>query len=156
MALAAHEDLVQALGAYGVYPSFGISIRSWCLGRDLDYLGTGRGEHSVEGSAELSVAVADEEPEPGGVLVQVDEQVAGGLGDPGASRVGGGDAGQVDPAVLQFNEEQDVQAGQADGFDGQEVARDRPGGLGPQELHPASRVAAKTCRLPAVWAGLWS
>jgi hypothetical protein len=103
--LAAYQDPVQALGAYGAYPSFGIGVCPRRPGRDLDYLGTGRGEHRVEGSAELSVAVADEEPEPGGALAQVDEQIAGGLGDPGAGGARG-DARQADPATLQFDEEQ--------------------------------------------------
>jgi hypothetical protein len=43
----------------------------------------------------------------------------------------------VDPAALQLDEEQDVQTGQADGFHGPEVTRDRSGGLGTQERHPA-------------------
>jgi hypothetical protein len=43
----------------------------------------GAGEHRVEGGGELAVAVADQKPKPGGVVAEVDEQVAGLLGDPG-------------------------------------------------------------------------
>jgi hypothetical protein len=60
-----------------------------------------------------------------------------------------GDAGQVDPPVIEFDHEQDVQAGQADGLDGEEVAGDGSGGLGTQELGPGWAVAAG-CRSEAV------
>jgi hypothetical protein len=36
----------------------------------------GAGEHRVEGGGELTVAVADQKPKPGGVVAEVDEQVA--------------------------------------------------------------------------------
>ena len=39
------------------------------------------GEHGVERGGELAVPVADQEPEPVGVLAEVHEQVAGLLGD---------------------------------------------------------------------------
>jgi hypothetical protein len=61
----------------------------------------------------------------------------------------GGDAGQVHPAVFQLDEEQHVQAGQADGLDGEEVTGDRAGGLGAQELRPGLAAWAG-CRTQAV------
>ena len=42
----------------------------------------GAGEHCVEGGGELAVPVADQEPELLGVVAEVDQQVAGLLGDP--------------------------------------------------------------------------
>jgi len=67
-----------------------------------------------------------------GLLVEVHQQVAGGLGDPCVGRVGG-DPGQVDPAAVEFDHEEDAQAGQPDGFDGEELAGEGAGGLGAQE-----------------------
>ena len=49
-------------------------------------------QHGVEGGGELGIPVADQELELIGVVAEVDEQVAGLLGDPGAGGVGG-DAG---------------------------------------------------------------
>jgi hypothetical protein len=61
----------------------------------------------------------------------------------------GGDAGQVHPPVLEFNDEEHVQPGQPDRFDGQEVAGEHAGRLGAQELRPAWS-AASWCRSQAV------
>jgi hypothetical protein len=67
------------------------------------------------------------------VIAQVHQQIPGGLGDPRTGRVGG-DPGQMDPATLQLDDEEDVQSGQADRLNSQEVAGQRCGGLGAQEL----------------------
>ena len=69
-------------------------------------------------------------------------EVAGGLGGPGAGRVRG-DAGEVHAAAVEFDEEQHVVAAQHDGVDGEEVARDDPGGLGTQERRPRLRRSAR-------------
>ena len=58
---------------------------------------------------ELAVAVADQEPKPGGVVVEVHEQVAGLLGDPGTGGVGG-DPGDVHAATVVFDHDEDVEA----------------------------------------------
>jgi hypothetical protein len=42
-----------------------------------------------------------------------------------------GDADQMHPPTLQLDHEQNVEPGQADRFDGQEVAGEHAGGLGP-------------------------
>jgi hypothetical protein len=95
---------------------------------DLDRFDAGGG-HRVERGAELRIPVADQETEPVGPFVEVHQQVPGRLRDPRAGRVGD-DAGQVDPAVIELDHEQDVQAGQADALDGEEVAGEGAGGLG--------------------------
>jgi hypothetical protein len=63
-----------------------------------------------------------------GLFVGVHQQIPGRLGSPRAGRMRG-DAGQVDPSVVKFDHEQDVQAGQSDGLDGEEVAGEGSGGL---------------------------
>src|SRR5439155_3940615 len=61
--------------------------------------------------------------------------------DPSVGRVGG-DPGQVGSAAVEFDHEEDVQAGQPDGFDGEEVTGEGAGGLGAQELDPGWTAAA--------------
>jgi hypothetical protein len=93
-------------------------------------------------AANLAVAIADEEPELAGTLVEVHQQVPGSLGHPRPGGMGG-DTGQVDPTVLQFDHKRYIQPGQPDGFDGQEVTCQRSGGLGTQELRPTRSTAPR-------------
>ena len=55
-------------------------------------------------------------------LAQHQQEVAGLLGDPGGVGVGG-HPGQVDPAGVQFDEEQHIQPAQQDRVDGEESGR---------------------------------
>ena len=63
--------------------AFGDRVRPWCPHRRLDDPDVDGGEDGVEGGGELGVAVADEEPEASTGVVEVHEQVAGLLGQPG-------------------------------------------------------------------------
>jgi len=65
-----------------------------------------------------------------GVFVEVYQQVAGRLGHPRPGGVGG-DPGQVHPAAVELDDEQDVQPGEPDRLDGEEITRQHPAGLGP-------------------------
>jgi hypothetical protein len=87
------------------------------------------------------VPVADEKPEPVGLLIKVGQRITRRLGNPRAGRVGS-DAGQVDPTVIEFDHEQDVPAGQPDGLDGEQIAGERCAGLRTRELRPGWAVAA--------------
>ena len=64
-----------------------------------------------KGGGERGVAVADEKAEPVHVLVEVHQQIPGRrhYGQPDGCM--GGPGGQVHPAVLEFDDEQDVLAG---------------------------------------------
>jgi hypothetical protein len=57
------------------------------------------------------------------------------LGDPGARRVRR-DSGEVYSAGVELDEEQDVEAAEQHGVDGEEVRGEYRGGLGPDELAP--------------------
>jgi hypothetical protein len=46
----------------------------------------------------------DQEAEPVGLLVEIHQQITGGLGDACAGRVGG-DPGQVNPTMVEFDHE---------------------------------------------------
>jgi len=65
------EHPVQAFGVYRANPAFGLRVRLRRPRRGLEHVDAGRREHRVEGGGERGVAVADEEPEPVGVLVEV-------------------------------------------------------------------------------------
>jgi hypothetical protein len=103
--------------------------------RSTDDPDVGIGEDRVERGGELAVPVAEQEPEPVGALVEVHQQVAGLLGDPGAGGVGG-DPRDVHTAASVLDHEQDVEAAQKHGVDVGEVDRQDRRGLRGQELSP--------------------
>jgi hypothetical protein len=61
-----------------------------------------------------------------------------------------GDATKMHPPAAKFDEEQHMQPAQPDSIDGEEVARDDPGGLLTQERPPARRGASRAGSRP--WA----
>jgi hypothetical protein len=76
------RDAVGEFGSDGQHESFGDAVRPRTSRRDLDGVGPGAGQDRVEGGGELPGAVADEEPEGGGALLEVHQRVAGLLGCP--------------------------------------------------------------------------
>ena len=97
--------------------------------------GVDGGDHGVEGGGELAVAVADQEPEAPVGVVEVHEQVAGLLGQPGSGRVGG-DAQDVYPAGGVLDDEERVEPVQGDRVDVEQVAGQDRLGLRAEELRP--------------------
>ena len=93
------------------------------------------GEHVVEDSRELAVAVADEELELAGAFAEVHEQVASLLGGPCPGGVRG-DIQDVHPAGLDLYHEEHVQALEEHGVDVEEVTCQYSGCLGGEELPP--------------------
>jgi hypothetical protein len=110
------QQPVQALGADGTDPPLRIGVRVRRLDRRHEHLGTLGAEHVVEATTELRVPVADKRAHPPAVLGQHQEQVAGLLGDPGATGVGS-HASELDPASVVFDEEQYIAPSQPDGVD---------------------------------------
>ena len=84
-----------------------MGIRPGRPGWDLDGLDASGGEQRVEGGDEFRIPVADQESESVAVLVEDHQQVTGDLGNPCSGGVGR-DAGQVHPAMVEFDEEQHV------------------------------------------------
>ena len=115
-----------------------IRIRPGCPDRGVDDADVGAREHGVEGGGELAVPVADQESEPVGAVVEVHEQVAGLLGDPGPGRMVS-DPGDVHAAAPVLDHDQDVETPQEEGVDVGEVDREDRLGLGGQELLPGRR-----------------
>jgi hypothetical protein len=128
VATANDQKPVQALGPDRPHPALRVRVRPGRLHGRQEHLGTVRAEHVVEAAAELRVPIVQHEAGPSALFAQHQQQVAGLLGDPLAVRVGG-DAGQVHPAGVQFDEEQHIQPPQPDAVDGEEVAGNDPGGL---------------------------
>jgi len=114
-------------------PAFGERVGHRGADRGLEDFEAFCAEDLVERVDELAAAVTNECPCVLEAFGVADEKVPGGLGGPGAGRVGG-DTGEDDLAGADFDEEQYVVAAQECGVDGEEVAGD--GGLGVQELGP--------------------
>jgi hypothetical protein len=89
MPLVDDQDAVEELAADGAPEPFGDRVGPRRPHRRLDDPDIDRGEHRVERGGELGVPIADEEPEAAAGVVEVHEQVAGVLGEPGAGGVGG-------------------------------------------------------------------
>ena len=142
--LAAAEDQqpVEALAAQCPDPAFGVRPRLRRPYRRLDHPDTLGAEHLVEVAGELAVAVADEKPRTDALVIEVHGQVARPLGHPAAVRVRR-NPGDVDAARRELEEEQDVEALQEEGVDGEEVALEDGRRLRSQELRPARVVSPR-------------
>jgi hypothetical protein len=93
-----------------------------------------RAPEVIEGSGEVAVAVAEQEPEAG-LLIKRAKEIPGLLGDPGAGGVGG-DTGEVDSSAVQLDEEQHIQPLQEHAVHGAKVTGHDAGCLPAQERPP--------------------
>ena len=75
MPLAEDQYAVGELGPDCEDESFGQAIRSWTARWDLHDVDPGAGQDRIERGGELSGAVADEEPDGVGAIVEVHQQV---------------------------------------------------------------------------------
>ena len=105
VSFAEDQDAVGEFGSGGEDEAFGEAVRSRAARWDLDGVDPGAGQGGVEGGGELAGAVADEEPERGGPVVKVHQEVAGLLGGPGSGRMAGRPE-DVDVAVGHFEGEE--------------------------------------------------
>ena len=128
--LVPDQGPVQTVAAHRTHPPLGKGICSRRPRWTLHHLDAGRGEYGVECGGELGVAVTDQIPEPVHPFVKVHQKVAGLLGNPRPGRMGG-DPGQIDPPPLNLDDEQDVQPGQSDRLNGEEVTSQQPADLSP-------------------------
>ena len=150
MALVDDQEAVEEFAADGADEAFGDRVRLRCPHRRRDDSDVDGGEDGVEGGGELGVAVADEEPEASVGVVEVHQQVAGLLGEPGAGGVGG-DAQDVHPPGGVLDDEEDVEAAQGDGVEVEQVAGEDGVGLRSRncaQVGPARRGAGS---IPAPW-----
>jgi hypothetical protein len=115
-------------------PAFSERVRHWGPGRGLEDFEAFGSEDLVEGVDELAASVADQRAGIGELVGVFEEQVAGGLGGPGAGRIRG-ETSEDHLARLDLDEEEDVVAAKGGGVDGEEVTC--VGCLGAQELGPS-------------------
>ena len=85
VSLAEDQHPVGDLGADRQHEAFGEAVRARTPRRDLDHLDARIGHDRVERCRELLGTVADEEPEPGGMVPEVHEEVSGLPGGQGPS-----------------------------------------------------------------------
>jgi hypothetical protein len=111
MPLVDDEDAVKEFTANAADETFSDRIGTRGLHRRPDNAEVDRGEDGVDGSGELGIAVADEKPKATVGIVEVHEQVAGLLGQPGAGGMGG-DAEDVHPAGGVLDDEERIQPAQ--------------------------------------------
>jgi len=71
------EHPVGAFGPGGEDPALREGIRSWALGRDLEWFDAFAGEDRVKGVGELAVAAADQEAQLAGPLPEIGDEIAG-------------------------------------------------------------------------------
>jgi hypothetical protein len=132
MVLVPDQSAVEEFMPAGLYPALHDRVHPRYLDAGGDHLQAGVGHQGVEGSGELGVAVADEEPGFAACVFEVHEEVASELHDP----LGGGVCSRAqDPDTPGgvFDDGEDVQActGQGAGFG--EVAGEQGVGLTAQE-----------------------
>jgi hypothetical protein len=137
VSLPEDQDAVGELGSGGQHESFGEAVRPRTPRWNLHGVDPRAGQGGIERRGELAGAVADEEPEGGGVVGEVHQQVAGLLGGPGSGRVAGRPE-DVQVAVADFQGEQDVDPFQGDrAVDVEEVHGQHGRGLRTQEPSPS-------------------
>ena len=147
MSPATYKDPVEAFGPQGPHPALGEGVGPRRTDRRADHGNALGPEDLVEGTRELGVAVADQEPDWRGSVLERGREVAGLLADPGGVGVSR-DAGHVHPPGAQLDEVQDVDSPQPKGLHGEEVTGQDAVGLGLEELGsgrartPGSRVEA--------------
>jgi hypothetical protein len=104
MSSAGDEDAVGALAPGAGDPPLANRVRPRRLDRGLDDPHADRGEDCVERVGVLGVPVSDQELQAASPLTEVHEDVPGLPDRPGGGRVGG-DAGQVDAAIVVLDDE---------------------------------------------------
>jgi hypothetical protein len=86
---AEDEHLVDDLGPGGEHEPFRVSVRARAAGRDLHGLDAGIVQDGVKRRGELPGPITDQEPEAGGAITEIHQEVADLLDSPGPVRVRG-------------------------------------------------------------------
>src|SRR5512132_2310452 len=85
VAVAEDQQPVETLGTDAADETLGVGVRLWCADRGLDHGKSFAAENLVEGAAEFTVAVVDQEAHP--LEHSSEAEVTRLLGHPGAARV---------------------------------------------------------------------
>ena len=146
--LIPHQGPVQQLAAAAADPPFHDRIHPGRLNRSTDYPGASGTEDLIERGGEAGVPVMQDELHPRPHIFQVHEQVPGLLDHPRRDRVPGGSEDAY-PAGAVLDDGKDVDLRSVEQAGGEEVQRQDPLRLGPQELGPARSLPAGAGSMPA-------
>ena len=142
VAAAEDEQPVEALTTRAADPALGVGVRVRRPDGCADHGHSFAREDLIEAAAELRVAIMDQETDRLLAIVEVHQQVARLLGDPGACRVRrAGD--QLDPATLERDEEEYVDPFQPRRLDGEEIRGERRRRLLAEEVPPGQLVSLR-------------
>jgi hypothetical protein len=144
VAVVDDQHSVEYLVAEGADPSLGDSVGPGCPHRCAQDSDAFAGEHGIEDAGELAVAVLDQEREACQTVVEVHQEIARLLSDPGTGGVGG-DAQEVDATGGVLHNEQHIEPVQQHCVDAEEVGGENAVCLGGQELPPGGAAAALRC-----------
>jgi hypothetical protein len=92
---------------------------------DLDHGHTFGAKDGIEGSGELGIPVTDQEAAGADLVTEVHQQVVGSLGGPSCGWVRG-HAEKVHLVGVDFHHEQNVEAAQRDGVEGEKSVASSP------------------------------
>jgi len=148
--LVPDQRAVRQFGAERLDPAFGDRVHAGHPGTGQHSADLGAAEDLIDQRGVVGVAVADDEPDLGEVSgVQVHQQVADSLRNPGMGGVRGG-AENTDAPASVVDGSQDVLAlsGEGDGLD--EVHRQDRLGLGTQQAGPRDVVGCGSGPAPSV------
>jgi len=143
MPRAEDQHPVGDLSPGGEHEPFRISVRARASGRNLHRLDTSIGQERVKRRGELPGPITDQEPEAGGAITQIHQEVADLLHGPGTVRVRG-DPEDVHITAAYLDDEQAVQALQCQrAVYVEEAGGERGRGLSLQELPPLRHEVAR-------------
>jgi hypothetical protein len=139
---AEDEQPVEAVAADAADPTLAVGVRVRRLDGRADHRNSFALEDMIAPTAELAVAIVDQEAERLLATIEGHQQVARLLGDPGASwvRIAGD---EFDPAAFQRDEEEHVDPSQPGGLDGEEIAGERRRCVLAQEVSPRELVSLR-------------
>jgi hypothetical protein len=139
------QHVVEQLAACGAHPPLREGVGTRGPKGQVDDLDALTAEDLIEGAGELGVPVAEQEPGGKLPIPQPRCQVPSLLDDPLAGRVVGA-AGEVNTAAADLDEEEDVEPGQPDGVDGEEVGGQDLVGVLANELAPGALASPRSWR----------
>jgi len=121
VSFAENQHPVCDLRPGGEYEPFGIGVRPGASGRNLHRLDPGAGQRRIEGCGELPGPVAEEEPDVGGEIAEVHQEIADLLRRPRLVRVRG-DPEDVHAAAADLDHPRRAEGGVATCPHGAELA----------------------------------
>lgn len=117
-----NDDPVETFFAHGTHPAFGIGVGTRGAYRSMDHLDSFRCKHGIEGGTVLAVVITYHMGELLLLRLQVPNDLARLLRHLSVGRMRR-KAGQMNPAGSDFEEKEDIEGLQANGLDGEEIAR---------------------------------